>query len=187
MKTVFMFHGTAGYPEENWFPWLKEKLEVLGYNVIIPQFPTPENQSPESWFEVFNEHREFYNTDTILIGHSLGGTFLLRVLEKYNIKIKAAHFVAASIGVMPIKNYETDKPFIIDSFDWDKIRNRAERFSVFHSDDDPYVSLDNGKQLTKHLKINLTFIPNSGHFNKKAGYLKFEELLEEIKEDTSEA
>ena len=38
---VFIFHGTEGYPEENWFPWLKEKLEAKGYKVFVPQFPTP--------------------------------------------------------------------------------------------------------------------------------------------------
>ncbi len=30
MRNVFIFHGTEGYPEENWFPWLKEKLEAVG-------------------------------------------------------------------------------------------------------------------------------------------------------------
>ena len=28
VNNVFIFHGTEGYPEENWFPWLKEKLEA---------------------------------------------------------------------------------------------------------------------------------------------------------------
>src|SRR3989338_4142675 len=43
MSNVFIFHGTGGYPEENWFPWLKKELEELECKVIIPKFPSPEN------------------------------------------------------------------------------------------------------------------------------------------------
>ena len=41
MKNVIIIHGTEGYPEENWFPWLKKNLEERGYNVTVPQFPSP--------------------------------------------------------------------------------------------------------------------------------------------------
>ena len=51
---------------------------------------------------------------------------------------------------------------------------------MFHSDDDPYVSLGNGEQLAKKLNVKLTFVPNAGHFNKRAGYLSFPQLLEKI-------
>ena len=56
----------------------------------------------------------------------------------------------------------------------------SKRFVVFHSDNDPYVSLENGKELACHLGVNLTFLPSCGHFNAAAGFLKFERLLEEI-------
>ncbi len=181
MKTAFIFHGTEGFPEENWFPWLKQKLEDSGYKTIVPQFPTPENQTLENWFKVFEKYIDSYTPETILIGHSLGGAFLLRVLEKYDIKIKSAHLVSAPIGILPIKNYDGDKLFIKDPFDWERIRNNAEKFTIFHSDNDPYVCLENGKELAKNLKTELTFIPNAGHFNKKAGYTKFEELYQSIK------
>ena len=180
MPNAFIFHGTAGNPGENWFPWLKAQLESLDYKVIIPQFPTPENQSLENWFKAFEQYKEFYTPDTILIGHSLGGAFLLRVLEAYDVRIQAAYIVAAPIGVLPIKNYDGDKLFIQHPFDWDKIKNHAERFAVFHSDNDPYVSLGNGKQLAKNLGIELTFVSNAGHFNAAAGYLKFDLLLDSI-------
>ena len=105
MTNVFIFHGTGGFPEENWFPWMKEKLEELGYKVIVPQFPTPENQTLENWFKVMDNYSGALNQDTILIGHSLGGAFLLRVLERIQLKIKAAAIVSAPVGIRPIKNY----------------------------------------------------------------------------------
>ena len=113
MTNVFIFHGTGGYPEENWFPWMKQKLEELGCKVIVPQFPTPENQTLKNWFKVLKDYEQLYNENTILVGHSLGCAFLLRVLEKYNIKIKAAFLIAAPIGILPIKNYKSDKLFLV--------------------------------------------------------------------------
>lgn len=183
MTNVFIFHGTEGYPEENWFPWLKEELEFLDCKVIVPQFPTPKNQTLENWFKVFERYKDLYNADSILVGHSLGGAFLLRVLEKYDIKIKAAFIVAAPVGVMPIKNYDSDKLFIGHPLNWEQIKNRAKRFYVFHSDNDPYVSLGNGQELARKLETDLTFIPNAGHFNAAAGYLRFDVLLEKIKQN----
>lgn len=181
MKTAFIFHGTGGYPEENWFPWLKGELENLGVEVIVPQFPTPENQTPESWFEVLKPYRKKIDENTILIGHSLGGSFLLRVLESLKLPVAASFLVATPIGIPPIVNWSGDKPFTGHPYDWEKIKNNCKGFVVYHSDDDPYVGLENGKQLAKNLAVDLTFIPNSGHFNKKAGFLQFPKLLNDIK------
>ncbi len=181
MTNVFIIHGTGGYPEENWFPWLKKELEMLGCRVFIPQFPTPENQTPETWSKVFSKYKKDFTPDTILVGHSLGGTFALRILEDSAVQIRAAFIVAASIGVLPIKYYETDKPYLAKPFDWKKIKGSARKIYVFHSEDDPLVSVGNGKELAKNLGVEPILYKNAGHFNAKAGYTHFEELLERIK------
>ncbi len=178
---AFIFHGTAGYPEENWFPWLKQELEKIGCTTIVPQFPTPQNQTLENWFTIFSQYERHFNENTILIGHSLGGVFLLRVLEKYHHKIKAALLVGTPIGILPIKNYEGDKLFLAKPFNWEKIRKSCDTFFVYHSNNDPYVCVENGEELAKQLHTKLTFVENAGHFNKAAGYLKFEDLLRKIK------
>lgn len=178
-SNVFIFHGTAGNPQENWFPWLKGKLEEKGHKVLVPQFPTPKGQSLGAWFKVLEDYKEYINGDTIFIGHSLGGMFLLRLLEKIP-KAKAVFFVGTPIGIQPILNYTKDYSFGGFDFKWNEIRNKAETFVIFHSDNDPYVDLANGKQLAKELGVEFTFIPNAGHFNTKAGYTKFGELLEKL-------
>ena len=182
MKNVFIFHGTLGHPKENWIPWIKEELVKMGYKVFIPKFPTPNNQTLESWLNTLENYKEKLNHETMIIGHSLGGAFLLRVLEKSKIKINIACIIAAPIGILPIKNYEGDKPFIEKPFNFEKIKKNANQFLIFHSDNDPYVCLANGEKLSKELKTNLNFISNAGHFNEAAGYIKFPELLEKIKE-----
>lgn len=178
---AFIFHGTAGYPTENWFPWLKEKLEAKGLEVFVPQFPTPEGQSFEAWVEVLEPYLSKIDENTILVGHSLGGEFLLKLLESGEQKVKIAVFVGTPIGVKPILNYDRDAAFINGfNFNWDKIKNKAQAFIVYQSDNDPYVGLGNGQELAKQLGTELSFIPNAGHFNEKAGYLKFEGLLSKL-------
>ncbi|MFA6036135.1 MAG: alpha/beta fold hydrolase [Candidatus Micrarchaeia archaeon] len=175
---MIILHGTRGHPEENWFPWLKKELELRGCKVFVPQFPTPENQTPESWFAVFEKYRKYFTPDTILVGHSLGGTFALRILEASKIKIMAAFLVAAPVGILPTKNYEADRPFVEKRFDWEKIRKNCREFVVFHSEDDQLVSVENGRELAGKLDAGLILLKNAGHFNAKAGYTKFEKLLE---------
>jgi predicted alpha/beta hydrolase family esterase len=181
-SNVFIFHGTEGYPEENWFPWLKKELEQINHKVFVPQFPSPPIVPAKigEWFDVFKNYEQYVNEDTILIGHSLGGVFTLRVLEHLKQPVKAAFFVGAPVGIQPILYYDRDNKFSGFLFDWELIRNNAKRFVVFHSDTDPYVSLQNGEELAKKLNVKLNFIPNAGHFNKAAGYLKFQQLLDEV-------
>jgi uncharacterized protein len=181
-RNVFIFHGTEGHPEENWFPWLRGELEARGHKVFVPQFPSPPvlPARVSEWFDVLKDYEKDINEDSVIVAHSLGGVFALRVLEKLDHPVCAVLLVGTPIGEKPILNYDRDSSFSGFDFDWERIKNKAKNFSVFHSDDDPYVSLANGKKLAKNLDVELTFIPNAGHFNAKAGYLKFPELLEKI-------
>ncbi len=181
-SNVFIFHGTEGYPEENWFPWLKEKLEENGLKVFIPQFPSPPVVPSKivEWFDVLKSYEQYINEDTILIGHSLGGVFALKVLERLKSSVKGVFLVGTPIGVRPILNYDRDSSFSGFDFDWSIIKANSKEFVVYQSDNDPYVSLGNGEHLAAELGIELTFIPSAGHFNKKAGYLEFPALLERV-------
>lgn len=180
---VLIFHGTEGYPEENWFPWMKEKLEGRGCRVFVPQFPSPPRLPARvsAWFGVLKNYQNALGGDTVIIGHSLGGVFALRLLEKSEKPIRAVFFVGTPIGKKPILNYERDRAFSGFDFDWLKIKSGAKYFSVYQSDNDPYVSLGNGEQLAKNLGVDLTFVPGAGHFNAQAGYIQFPRLLEAVK------
>ncbi|MCJ7740250.1 alpha/beta hydrolase [Candidatus Microgenomates bacterium] len=180
-RDVLIFHGTAGNPQENWFPWLKEKLEKKGCRVFVPQFPTPEGESLGAWLKVLDGYKQYINKETILIGHSKGGLFLLRVLERLKEPIYASFFVSAPIGIKSYVYYNQSYKFAHGfNFDWKTIKSHSQHFTVYHSDDDPYTCLDNGKGLAKNLGIQLTFIPQAGHFNEKSGYIKFDRLLKDI-------
>ena len=131
-----IIHGVYSNPEANWFPWLKKELEAQGYEVIVPKFPTPLDQSLESWFRVFSQYEGKVNEETVLIGHSLGAAFILNYLEKANKKIKAAILAAGFHKLLGTQYDEINKSFIDKQFNWKKIKSSCSRFFVFASDND---------------------------------------------------
>lgn len=180
MADYFIFHGVGGHPEENWFPWLKDELEKQGGRVFIPQFPTPENQTLDKWLEVLERYGDRLSGDSVLIGHSLGVPFALNVIERY--PVKAAYFVAGFTGVAGNDFDESMKTFAQREFNWDKIRNNCKEFFVFHSDNDPYISLEKGEKLASDLNTDLIMVKEGGHLNESAGFTKFQLLLNKINE-----
>ena len=177
----FIIHGIYGNPEENWFPWLKKELENENYEVIVPKFPTPINQSLESWLRVISKYEGKINEDTVLIGHSLGAAFILDYLEIKNKKIKAAFLVAGYHKLLDNEFYELNKTFVYRDFKWEKIKSNCKKFFVIASDNDPYIPLSTNEELANILGAELKVIHNGGHLNAKAGYEKFPLLLELVK------
>jgi len=185
MSKVFIIHGSYGNPNENWIPWLRRKLEEEGHTVFVPEFPTPKNQSFNSWWDEFGEYYHHIDEDSILIGHSLGFAFILSIIESLDIPkpMRACYFVSGFTGLLNNPEFDKiNKTFTTKEFDWEKIKENCEKFYIFHSDNDPYVPLEKAKELAEKLDVQPVIIKNGGHFNEKAGYTKFKLLYDKIRE-----
>ena len=182
MKNAFIIHWTGGNPDENWFKWLKWELENLWIETIVPDFGDDEFPDVEKWKEVFSEYEKDIKEDTLLIGHSLWGAFLLKFLQSFSWKVHLLATVGSPIWIKPIRFYDGDYAFLNGfDFEWDKIRNKINNKIVFHSDDDPYVSLWNWEILAQELWVDLNFIPQAWHFNTSSWYTEFPKLFREMK------
>ena len=180
-RRVIISHGTLGHPGRAWFPWLAAQLQELGIEVVLPHYPTPEEQSLESWLAAFREAAAELRSDDILVGHSLGAVFSLRLLEHYRLPIKGTFLVAAFAG--PIGNLRFDAlntTFVEAPFDWAAIRDCAGVLKSYSSDNDPFVPLSLGLELAAYLNIKAEIIPNGGHLIANSGYAEFPLLLNEI-------
>ena len=175
-----IIHGVYANPDANWFPWLKKQLEGMEYEVIVPKFPTPLDQSLESWLRTIANYENKISEETILIGHSLGAAFILNYLERTSKKIKAAILVAGFHKLLGSKYDEINKSFIDGQFDWSKIKNNCGKFFVFASDNDEHIPLEIGQELAQNLNAELNIVHDGGHLNEEAGYNDFPLLLETI-------
>ncbi|MBU1953597.1 alpha/beta hydrolase [Patescibacteria group bacterium] len=179
MTNIFIIHGVGGHNKENWFPWLENELKKLGHKVIIPNFPTPQNQTLSAWLNKLEQYKQYLTPETIMVGHSLGVPFVLNVLEKH--PLKAAFLVSGFTGKAGNEFDESMKTFAQKPFDWDLIKQNCPHFEIFHSDNDPYIKLEKAQELADHLNVKINLIKGGGHLNVAAGYKSFDLLLKKIK------
>ena len=178
MVSIFIFHGLGGNSHENWFPWLKGELEKKGHKVFIPNFPDSSNPILNTWEVHFDKFREHIASDSIVVGHSLGVPFLLTLLQK--IKIKSAFLISGFTGALESDFDQRIKTIANQFFDWKSIKENCKNFTIFHSDDDPYVALDKSLELSTSLSSPTIVLEGGGHLNQSSGYIQFPLLLEKI-------
>ena len=179
--SAVIIHGTGGYPERNWFPWLKTRLIARGIEATVPKFRTPEGQSLSSWRDTFASEVGVVTSETILVGHSIGAAFVLNLLNKADTPAKAVFLVAGFIGSLGQPQFDTlNESFFREEFDWDKIRKNSGKLFLYAGENDPYVKSEKGIELAKLLKTDLIVIPNGGHLNQDAGFKEFPGLLEDL-------
>lgn len=186
-KNIFIIHGAYGSPKENWIPWLRNELEQRGHSVVVPSFPTPEGQNYENWMSVIQPQIENFNNETMLIGHSVGATFALCILEKLDMQIKKTVLVSGFVGLFEDKYADEtfdriNKTIAEREFDWPLIRQSSKQFCIFHGDNDPYVPSSKPEHLSKMLEVPIQWIKNGGHLNEASGFTEFPQLLKEILE-----
>lgn len=180
---VFIFHGTMGSPESNWFPWLKQQLTNQGIKVYAPRFPTPEGQNLDNWLKVFEPYQKQVNQDSVFVGHSMGPGFMLRLLEKRKTPILGAILVSPFDSFIGIEPYDTlNKSFIDHPFDFVKIKQNCQKFVVMAGDDDPYVPIKFPQRIADSLGVELKIIKGGKHLGETLK--KFPVVLEEIKKLT---
>lgn len=158
MKNAIILHGTAGTPEQFWFPWLRKQLEQKGYHVWVPQLPEADNPKKELWIPYILEHGKF-TEETIIIGHSAGSPATLSLLEKLQVKVKQAILVAAYFEPVNIVT-----GILQETYDWEKIKLQAEDIIVINSDNDPWHCDDKqGIKLFHNLGGTLMLRHGEGH------------------------
>ena len=189
MKFI-IFHGAFGSPEGNWFPELKEKLELLGQEVIVPRFSVedwqevskvgkgfrPKHQSIENWLRAFKEARKRIklNEKLCFIGHSLGCLFILHAVEKYGIKLDCAIFVSPFLK--PLGKWQFDivnDTFYREDFDFGKLQKLIPLSYVLYSNDDPYVSTRHFVEFAGKMRSATIPIRRAGHLNSEVNFNKF--------------
>jgi hypothetical protein len=169
MKNAIIIHGTCSeeeyfndqYPSlsnSHWFPWLQKQLLIKGIFTQTPEMPEAYKPDYEKWkneFERFN-----INEETILIGHSCGGGFLVRWLSENKVKINKIILVAPWLD--PQREKTTSFfDFKID----DEIRDRVNEINLLFSQDDDSDILESVEMIKSEIAdIKIKEFLDFGHF-----------------------
>lgn len=182
MKQVILIHG-APYEEEfynsekpspsntNWFPWIQKQLALKDVISVAPEMPKPYDPIYSDWADVFKQFS--INSETILIGHSCGGGFLLRYLsENKNVQPAKVVLIAPWLDPEPHELTTLFFDFTIDT----QLSERTD-LHIFMSVDDFEGCLKSFEIIERELpSAHYHKFTNREHFTEQ----EFPELLEVI-------
>lgn len=179
---IILIHGYKANSKSHFLPWLQDKLHAKGHEVIVPDLPDSENPDPESWTKYLVEEVGVLDSETIIVGHSLGATEALRFLE-------AAEARSTPKGVLlvsppwTIKN-EKFQGFFLSELDFDVLMWKANSFTIIHSKDDDVIPFDHAQKYADVLHAKLVERnEGEGHFKGESYPVILEELERMISEE----
>ncbi len=185
MKTAIILHGMPEkdeYYEPNspsqsnrhWFPWLQKQFILKDVLAQALEMPIPYAPVYEDWKEMFE--RMPIDENTTLVGHSLGGGFLVRWLSETDTKVGKVILVAPWLDptgeIKPFFDFEINE----------SIASKTEKFSVVYSSDD-FDEVQESVKILKDKLQNVDWVEmeNKGHFcTEDLGGPEFPELLDLI-------
>lgn len=119
MKKQILFLHSAG-PQgkhegsSDLVAWLQKELSH-DYNVHFPIMPNPDNPGYEAWRKKTEEELNAVNDGVILVGHSLGGSVLLKQLSEYPFEKRIAGLFLIATPFWE-KNWDMDEYVLKDDF-----------------------------------------------------------------------
>lgn len=162
MKRAVILHGTSAEAMSGWRPWLKLRLEAEGYDVWVPSLPDNDTPNRDTYNNLlFTSGWDF--TDNILVGHSSGAVEVLNLLmDERCPRIKLGVAVSAWAGTLKNETPELKEQmsgiFPATGFDFDLIKQNAERLVFIHNEYDPYCSSDDAVSLSRQLEADLIML-----------------------------
>jgi predicted alpha/beta hydrolase family esterase len=168
-----------------WIPWLQHELLLLGLPTQTPEMFNAWQPDYRLWSREFERHD--ITPDTLLVGHSMGGGFIVQWLSEHpDARVGHVFLVAPSLGDRFTPNVPLDHPLLGNFFAFDidpELMKRAKSLTVFHSDND-------GERIVASVRYIRDALPdleyrefhNFGHFRGKRDMPSdaFPELLEAI-------
>jgi predicted alpha/beta hydrolase family esterase len=187
MKNAIILHGRPkreayydpmrpSQSNSHWLPWLQRQLLLKDILTQTPELPHP---YAATWRDHCREFERYDVTpETILVGHSFGGGFLVRWLSEHK-DIRAGTVVLVAPFIDVEKEHETNFfDFIID----ENLASRTKKLVILASSNDKPEIQSSVGVLRKKLKgVKYVELKNRGHFTttEELNYDKFPELLKE--------
>lgn len=169
-------NGCWDIRNSNWYGWLYDTLlshinngNLLLTEIICENMPDPDRARATHWLPYMRDILKI-DQDTIAIGHSSGAEALMRYAELY--QVGAIILVSACWSDLGIKSERLSGyyPHLDGSNPWkfDLMRQNCQIWHQFHSDDDPFISVDEAERVRDGLGLNSEetyhFLENRSHF-----------------------
>ncbi len=172
MKVVFVPGNGGSTTRDNWFPALQQDLENKGIRVVAADFPDAQLARESHWIPFLLKELQV-DENTILVGHSSGALAAMRLAEKH--KIWGSVLVGAYHSDLDMET-ERLSGYFSRSWDWEKIVENQKWISLFASEDDPWIPIDEPRFIHTQLNCEYHEYKNQGHFGGDYFKAEFPEL-----------
>ena len=140
-KDVLFIHsaGPQGYRQGSYY--LLSYLEKVlgdGYHIVRPQMPDPNYPNYELWSKKLGESIRSLHQPAILVGHSLGGSVLLKYLAEQHVPAKVSGLFVVAAPYWGTANWEVDEFMLPENF---ASVLGGQSIFFYHSQDDEAVPL----------------------------------------------
>lgn len=176
-----LLHGFTGSSKNNFFPWLKEELELLGKKAFVPDMPSTNRPDANQQAEYVLKNANF-DENTVLLGHSYGSVTALKIIEQLKKPIKRLVLVAgfAEPGFLDKeRNFEKTTNW---NFDFEKIKNNVQEIVILRAQNDSAVPQERSDYLRSKLGgIIVDFTAQEDHVCGKVEPVVLSNLTDTIK------
>ncbi len=151
-----------------WYKNTQSELENSGFEVFYPKMPNSHDASYQLWKQFFEVNIvPKLSSESYLVGHSLGGLFLVKYLSEVKLQVKSLHLVAPAWDEGDFKQTQN----------WDTVAQNCESVYIWHSSDDQVVPINEAIKYQRFLPNSILFkLENKGHLSQNS----FTELSEFI-------
>ena len=159
IKVIFLpGNGGDGNTSYGWFPYIKNELEKMSYEVINPVFPDGVLARKNYWLPFL----EKFNPDenTILIGHSSGAVAIMRYTENHN--IFGSVLIAPCYTDLMLESEEASG-YYNTPWNWDDIKKNQKWIIQFSSINDNFIPIEESRFIHENLGTEYYEL-NQGHF-----------------------
>lgn len=172
LRRLVILHGYTAHPGKHWFGWLRDQLAPLGVTTEVPTLPDTDNPQADAWTDAAVAAIGRVDSDTAVVGHSLGTITAIRALgrvfdEQPDARLGSLALVASFVDRVPI--YPELDPFTVGVPDLPALAARIGRRLVLRSDADPEVPIELTPRVADGLGAQLEIVPGAGHFCESDG------------------
>jgi len=135
----------AKAPPKKWRSKLFDDLADKGWQIIAPTMPCYKNAKYEHWVIWFEKYIPYIKDGAVLVGHSLGASFLSQYFQEKELgKFAGLHLVAPA--------YKIDAGGFTHKEDFSKLEKQFDDIFIYHSKDDTVVPFSDSEKLHTLIK-----------------------------------
>ena len=164
---VLILHGWGGSDAPHWQAELAAEIAKNYGTVSFPLLGNCHFPSKNRWVKQVKALLEEFKPDTVVC-HSLANTLWFWLCQEEIATVQRLFMVSSP-------SLTTTESTIKTFFPCELPKNiHAKEIQMIVSDTDPWVKMDEAKEVAAHYNIPLTVIKDAGHINDDSGYGKWE-------------